>query len=345
MPDRSRLGGKRELLAKGLFWSGATLLMDQLRQQDSLLVLNYHRIGNPAEDLFDPGVFSATGDRFNDQVSYLKRHLSLVTLEEALAFVDGTVKERTARCRVLITFDDGYLDNYELAFPILRSHGVQGVFFLATSMVGSCYVPWWDHIAYLVKTARERRFTLHYPGDLVVNIDENGITSSLRDILSLYKRPENNDPPRFIQELAAKAKGEKLPGTLRRFLAWEEAREMIGGGMAIGSHTHSHHILSQLGPEQQREELTRSRALLKEHLGLAPDTLAFPVGSTTSFSEQTQQLAREAGYRAAFSFHGGTNRRGMSELYNLKRVGVDDQSWTRFRVQTSICRLTGKYWP
>jgi peptidoglycan/xylan/chitin deacetylase (PgdA/CDA1 family) len=136
--------GKRELLARGLLWSGASFLLSRLPARDSLLVLNYHRIGNPDDDLFDPGVFEATADQFNDQISHLKRRVSLVTLEEALAFIDGTIKEKTRRCRVLITFDDGYLDNYEIAYPILRSHGAQGVFFLVTSMVGSCQVPWWD---------------------------------------------------------------------------------------------------------------------------------------------------------------------------------------------------------
>lgn len=338
-------GGKRELLARGLFWSGVTSLLGQLPPRDSLLVLNYHRIGNPDDDPFDPGVFSATGDQLNEQISYLKRHVSIVTLREAQAFCDGTLRDKTPRCRVLLTFDDGYLDNYEVAFPVLRSHGVQGVFFLATSMVGSCSVPWWDHIAFVMKTARQRRFSLHYPADLAVDFVENGMTKSLRDVLSLYKRPENADPERFIRELKEETHGDDLPGTLRRFINWDEAREMIAGGMAIGSHTHSHTVLSQLGPEQQRGELAQSRTQLREGLGCGVDALAYPVGGTSSFSEQTQQLAKEAGYRTAFSFHGGTNLPGMTRPYDVKRVGVGDQSWPRFRVQAAICRRTGNYWP
>ena len=339
------LGGKRELLARGLFWSGATFLLDQLPARDLLLVLNYHRIGNSDDDSFDPGVFSATADELNEQISCLKRHVSLVALEEALAFVNGTINEKIRRCRVLITFDDGYLDNYEVAFPILRSHGVQGVFFLVTSMVGSCYVPWWDHVAYLMKTARQRRFFLRYPVDVVVDVDENGMTKSLLDVLSLYKRSENTDPARFIRELGEETKGEAPPTTLRRFLKWDEAREMIDGGMAIGSHTHSHRVLSQLGLEQQRRELAQSRALLREQLGIEADALAYPVGIATSFSDQTQQLARETGYRAAFSFHGGTNLAGMTRRYDVRRIGVGGQSWPRFRIQAAICRTTGNYWP
>jgi|CZKF01.1.fsa_nt_gi peptidoglycan/xylan/chitin deacetylase (PgdA/CDA1 family) len=338
-------GGKRELLARGMYWSGASFLLSQLPARDSLLVLNYHRIGNPDDDLFDPGVFSATADQFNDQISYLKSRASLVTLEEALAFIDGTSREKTRRCRVLITFDDGYLDNYKIAFPILRSQGAQGVFFLATSMVGTCQVPWWDHIAYLVKTARRRQFTLRYPADLAVDIEMSGMDASLQNILKLYKQPNNSDPVRFLLELAEESKGEEPPGTLRRFLNWDEAREMSRDGMAIGSHTRSHSVLSQLKPDRQLEELSQSRTILKEQLGVEADVLAYPVGRKVSFTGQTQMLVRDAGYRAAFSSYGGANMQGKTSPYNVKRTKMVGQSWSRFRVQTAVCRFTGSYWP
>lgn len=338
-------GGKREWLAHGLLWSGALLLLSKFPAKDMLLVLNYHRIGNPDDDRFGSGVFSATAEQFNNQICYLKRHVALVTLEEALAFVEGTSKEKTCCCRVLITFDDGYLDNYDIAYPILRSNGVQGVFFLTTNLVGSCHIPWWDQIAYLMKTARRRQFFLRYPVGLTVDIDTSGLTDSLRSVLSLYKKPENSDPARFMQELLEETGGDDPPGVLRRFLDWDEAREMIRGGMAIGSHTHSHHILSQLEPELQLKELVQSRSIFKEQLGFQPDALAYPVGGRTSFTDQTQRAARDAGYRAAFSFYGGTNLRGSTSPFDVNRVGVGRESWDRFRVRTAVCRFTGKYWP
>ena len=320
-------------------------MASQLPTRDSLVVLTYHRIGDAKNDPYDPGIFSATGDQFNEQISYLKRNHLLVTLEEAMAFVDGATKEKTRRCRVLITFDDGYLDNYETAFPILRSQGVQGVFFLCTSLVGSSYVPWWDQIAYVVKTAQRHRFPLRYPTDLDVDLDEKGLREGLHCIFNLYKTHENVEPERFIRELKEAAGGKDLPAESRRYLNWDEAREMISGGMAIGAHTHSHRMLSKLEREEQRKELAESRAILGEQLGIKPDALAYPFGSVSAFSEQTQQLVKETGYRAAFSDHGGTNREGTMRRYNLKRVPVASQSWARFRVRADICRVTGSFWP
>jgi peptidoglycan/xylan/chitin deacetylase (PgdA/CDA1 family) len=171
------------------------------------------------------------------------------------------------------------------------------------------------------------------------------LTASLEAVLKLYKRSDNFDPGRFIQELAQAAKGEEPPGTLRRFLNWDEAREMTRGGMVIGSHAHSHRVLSQLEPERQLEELSRSRAILKEQLGIEAEVLAYPVGHKSSFSEQTQAIAKELGYRAAFSHHGGTNLRGKTSAYDVKRIRIGAQSWSRFQTKVSFCRFTGKYWP
>ena len=338
--------GKRELLARGLYWSGAPFLFDRLPARDLLLVLNYHRIGNRDDDLFDPNVFSATADDFNEQISYLKHHVDIITLEEAQAFVEGTIREKTPRFRVLITFDDGYLDNYKLAFPILRSHGVPGVFFLVTGIMGSSWVPWWDHVAFLMKTARQTKFSLRYPVDLSVDIDENGITKSLMHVLRSCARPDNTDGERFIRELKESCQGrEDFPRDLRRFLNWDEAREMLAAGMAVGSHTHSHPVLSQLKPEEQRQELIQSRALLKQNLGIEAKALAYPVGGPTAFTDQTQSIAQETGYRMAFSFSGGVNFPGKTAAHNVKRISGGYQSQLRFKVQTSMCRMTGEYWP
>ena len=339
------IAGKREFVARTLLWSGATELMRFLPARDSLLVLNYHRIGNASDDIFDPGEFSATAEEFEGQVAYLKRRVDLVTLEEALAFIEGSAKDPKRRCRALITFDDGYRDNYDFAFPILRSLGVQGVFFLATNLVGTSTIPWWDQIAFLIRTARARRFSLSYPALLEVDLDRDGFAASLLAVLRLFKWPENRDPDRFLQSLAEEAQGDALPSVPRRFLSWKEAREMLDGGMAIGSHTQSHPILSQLSPEEQTKELVQSRTELRDKLGMTAEALAYPVGARISFSHTTQKIAHDAGYRAAFSYYGGANLPGKIDAYDVQRNTVDMQSMSRFYARVSIYRLMGSFWP
>ncbi len=344
MTGTQGIGGKRELLARFINASGIAFLLEHLPPRDSLVVLNYHRIGNPDESPFDPGMFSATAEELDDQVRHLKRRMSMVTLEEALAFIDGNNRHGKRTCRVLLTFDDGYLDNYQIAFPILRAHGVQGVFFLPTAFVGADQLPWWDVIAYMVRTAAQRRFALRYPVEREFDLDQ-GLARGLRGILALYKRADTTDSDRFLDELQQACGGKRPSNADRCFLNWDEAREMVGGGMAVGSHTHTHQVLSQLAADKQLQELERSRALLSERLGVSVDTLAYPVGHPSSFTNDTQSAAKTAGYRAAFSFYGGANFPRQTHRYNVLRLGVSNPSRSRFRVQTAIARRTGHYWP
>ncbi len=341
------LKGKRDFLAQCMYWSGGHFLMNCLPAQDSLLILVYHRIGNSSEDPFDPGVFSATGDQLDEQVKYLKKNHSLIGLDEAKACITGTVKDRSRHCRVLLTFDDGYLDNYRIAYPILRSHGVQGVFFLSTGLIGSSVVPWWDEIAFLLKTARKQKFSLSYPIHLDVDIVADGLPLSIRRVIDHYKHPHNRTPRDFVDQVRVATQSEGLREPPRRFLDWDEAKEMVDGGMSIGSHCHSHSMLSKLDLNQQSHEMTHARSLLRERLGRDSESIAYPVGIKGSFSEETQMLAQAAGYEVAFSYYGGVNLlKTPMNRFDVKRVGVSSaQDRIRFRIQAASSRLMGRFWP
>ncbi|MGH9560122.1 MAG: polysaccharide deacetylase family protein, partial [Terracidiphilus sp.] len=305
----------------------------------------YHRIGDASTTMFDPGVYSATADELHDQIAHLKKAVSVLSIEEAFAFFRGEVKSRRPQCRTLITFDDGCLDNYEVAFPVLRSLGVQAMFFLISSMVGSNTIPWWDRIAYILRTSNKKSFTLHHPDSLAIDIGSEGFDTALRRVLQLYKRPENSDGDRFIDELRESCGGQEPPASSRIFLNWNEAQEMIAGGMAIGSHTHTHPLLSQISKERQLEEMLRPREILSTRLKTPIDAIAYPVGSQTAFTQETQELAKQAGYTAAFSDYGGTNLPGRISPFDIKRQNVSSQSMSRFSADVQSARLTGCYWP
>ena len=89
----------------------------------------------------------------------------------------------------------------------------------------------------------------------------------------------------------------------------------------------------------------RSRAILRETLGIPVDTLAYPVGNVNSFTGDTQQLARELGYAVCFSFHGGTNLRGATLPTTSSESAWETRARPAFRVQAAVCRRTAAYWP
>jgi peptidoglycan/xylan/chitin deacetylase (PgdA/CDA1 family) len=314
-------------------------VLESLPERRSLIILNYHRIGNADETPFDSGVFSATAEQFDSQIAYLKRRFHLATLEELFTMLGGGAPQATS---VLVTFDDGYLDNYTLAFPILRAHGVQAVFFLPTAFVGTGKLPWWDVIAYFVKHSVKERIHLEYPEPANFDLIGEGPKHVSVQILRLFTQVAMRDPEHFIAELEKACEVSRpKTGAERCFLNWDEARDMQKHGMVFGSHTHSHEVLTKLSPELQREEARRSREILERELNRCVDILAYPVGLKHCFSADTISTLQQTGYRAAFSFYGGSNLAGKIRPFDIRRYGVADQSFPGFRLQTTLRAVTG----
>jgi peptidoglycan/xylan/chitin deacetylase (PgdA/CDA1 family) len=333
---------KRDLLSKLASDSGFLRVLDLLPSKPQLLVLNYHRIGNPEETLHDSGVFSATAESFEEQVRFLKLHLKIIGLEEAIEIAEKRTALRDTR--VLLTFDDGYRDNYDLAFPILRSHGVQGVFFLPTAFIGTDSIPWWDEIANLIQRATTG--TIRLPGlpERTFDLSDSNCRPAIDAALALYKGLPASAGEGFLDDLAEQCRMDRCSGKERLFATWEEIGEMVRGGMAIGSHTHNHKVLSRTSEEDQTHELSLSKQILEERLGVPITALAYPVGLQDSFSLTTREVARQTQYRIAFSFHGGFNRGDCMEPLNIRRQGICNPISARFSTQVLVAAISAKHW-
>ena len=320
--------------------SGFTGLVGLLPTRPVLLVLTYHRIGNAAGCRYDSDTFSATSDELDDHVRFLKQGWHIITLAEMLEIVEGTRK--LTRPSVLLTFDDGYRDNYCSAYPILASHGVQGVFFLTTSYVGTQLMPWWDRIANIIKSSKSTTLELRYPSPCRFDINRQGSDAVVRKVVNLYKSSLNQDEPLFINSLEEACDTARPNGEERCFMNWEEAAEMLASGMAIGSHTHSHRILSKLSAEEQLEEMVTSKRLLEERLNMKVLSVAYPVGGRDTFTDVTQSAAEKARYRIAFSYYGGVNHTGLFHRYDMSRAAVYYKTAMHFKLQATLTAVMGR---
>ena len=122
--------------------------------------------------------------------------------------------------RVLLAFDDGYRDNYDLAFPILRSHGVQGVFFSGTDAIA-----WWDEIANLIQRATTG--TIYLPGlpERTFDLSDSNRRPAIDAALALYKSLPAPAGERFLNDLAERCQIDRCNGKERLFATWEEVGE------------------------------------------------------------------------------------------------------------------------
>jgi peptidoglycan/xylan/chitin deacetylase (PgdA/CDA1 family) len=332
--------GKRLLLARVCAGVGITRVLESLLHRDALLVLNYHRVGNAEETPYDSGTFGPTAEQFDWQLGYLKSRFECVPLEEAVAMITRQVPMRQG---LLITFDDGYLDNYEVAFPLLRSHGMQATFFLPTSFIATQRVPWWDMIAYIIKHSPKDSFKITYPQPAEFHIGKSKTSATVFQLLSFCFHNSTTDYAPLIDQLENACDCLRPNGSSERcFLNWDEARKMQAAGMSFGSHTHNHEILSGLSLQRQVFELTESRAILERELGRTIDTLAYPVGQPYTFNNDTLTAVQRAGYRAAFSFYGGANMRDNLNWLDVRRDDMHSPDSELFRLQTTLAAVGRK---
>jgi peptidoglycan/xylan/chitin deacetylase (PgdA/CDA1 family) len=323
-------------------WTGLIRLAERAHQTPSLLVLAYHRIGHPELCPYDTDLFSATPEDFEEQVAYLKSRFHVVSLTEVRQLVGHPAKWRHSMA--LITFDDGYIDNYTVAFPILSRHGLEGSFFLPTGFVGTRRLPWWDGIAYLVRQSVKSRISIRHPLSIDLDLSRGAREAAVRRAIALCKLPSTTSTSRFL-DLLAEACGVEVPveAPERLFLDWSEAADMLRHGMAVGSHTQSHELLRRLSGEAEYDELSGSRDILRRRLGGEVTAIAYPVGSLTSFSSRTCTNAERAGYDLGFSFYGGINLPAEVKRFDLQRVNIGRElSLPLFRLRTTVPAIAGR---
>lgn len=289
-----------------------------------LSVLTYHRFPSPnGQDLFDDEVVDVTPECFERQIVSLQKHFTLVGVDELCAFAAGRPLPRNA---VAITFDDGYLDNYEIALPILRRHGAKAVFFLSTGCIGERRMYWWDRVAYLLKRTGQSRIRLDYPFAVDISLSDRAV--ALERVLRLMKTHPALDLERFLDELAHATQvawSQKLERTYaeRLLMTWDHVRELHRAGMDVESHTRTHRVLDTLPPAALHDELAGSRADLEREVGVPARALAYPVGNALGKNSPIRAAMTQAGYQIGLSSNTGSNLvAGPVDRYNIRRQAV-----------------------
>ena len=312
--------GKRELLANVLQRTGTNLVLSRLPLWHGLTVLNYHRIGDAGDSTSDPGLFSATPEQFAAQVRYLTRNFDVIGVRDLAGW-----EQRRGRF-VMITFDDGYLDNYEAAYPILRAYGVPGVFFLTSGFLDGRQSAWWDEIAWMVRTSRRPRLAANSWTIAELSLPDGNRQPALVRLLRIYKSLPGRRTQEFLTFLADALGTGRAPESSGVWMGWSHVREMHSYGMEFGGHTVTHPVLANLGRSEQEYEIRECRLRIEAELGRRISAFSYPVGQRDSFNATTQACLRDAGYAWAFSYYGGFNRPDGANPLDLRRVAVESHT-------------------
>jgi peptidoglycan/xylan/chitin deacetylase (PgdA/CDA1 family) len=305
--------------------SSALLGLRRLTRTPWLTVLTYHRVGpGPSVRAIDANVVTVGADVFDRQLDLIERHFDVVTVEDIVAAIDGG--GHLPPSPLLITFDDGYRDNYDVALPILHKHRLSATFFVATRFVDERRLFWWDRVNYLLKASTRPKVELAYPYRIALPLGRR-TGHAIRAVLRLVKEHYDLDVERFLEELAEAANvpfNRAIETALadEHVMSWRDVRALHEAGMSVQSHTHTHRVIHTLTPADLDDELVRSRRLLESAIGARVAAIAYPVGRGPC-PHNIKDAVRRAGYALAFSSRSGINPIAGFDVLDANRLTID----------------------
>lgn len=319
--------GHRARLAQALDAAGLLDRMLWLRgalRMPALTVLTYHRVGVTGDvGELDPGVVDVSPADLAEQIEVIRAHGSVVTMADVRRLLrDGRALPPNP---VLIAFDDGYLDNHDVALPILARAGVPATFFIPTAFPDGGRLFWWDRIALLLRRCVRPRVSLSYPTPCVLEPlkDPGGAAKTL---YRAVKRTPGLDLGRLWEELEARAgvaldAAEERTIAERTIMGWPQVRALRSAGMDVQSHSHAHRVLGTLSPAEALRDLRRSREVLGEALGEPVHGVAYPVGYALRGAFRSAVV--EAGFEVGFTNATGLCVTSRIDPLNIPRIAMD----------------------
>jgi peptidoglycan/xylan/chitin deacetylase (PgdA/CDA1 family) len=313
--------------------------MGWIRHRGRVVILTYHRVVSDhmvRDEHIQPGMY-VRGQSFEAHLTYLQKRFNIISLDELLdLWQTNRLKSHESYC--VITFDDGWRDNYQFAFPVLMKYRIPATIFLATDFIGTARWFWPDHMMFLLeKGSQDTTSAADRKAVSTVLAEMIGVTLSAAD--GIFRRVESGDPvdPDAIIEFCKGVKVDSIHQIIDRLsralhmdlptervlLNWDEVREMAGKGVTFGSHSGSHRIMTQMPLSEVKAELIDSRKTMLEQ-GIKPvPVFCYPNGN---FDRNIQELVRESGYRAAVGCEVGLEQDRPSDLFALKRISLHEDS-------------------
>jgi peptidoglycan/xylan/chitin deacetylase (PgdA/CDA1 family) len=258
---------------------------------------------------------------------FLRENYRVASLEEACRELSAGTKTEPG---VVITFDDGYRSAYTVAFPILQKYGLPATIYLTVESVETGQVAWYDRVflAMAVAPSGELQLDLRGPWRFELNSPEDRLRAAL-EVVALLRTLPNSQRCECCSLLENRI-GLPQNALSSRVLTWEEIDTMHQAGIAFGSHTLTHPVVSQLAPQELQQELAASKCLLEKKLGVPVLDFAFPFGKASDCSPAALAMLSRCGYRSAVTTVPGVNTPQVNP-FELRRLQVGfDSSLPRF---------------
>lgn len=273
-------------------------------------VLTYHRIGVNRH-----GFKNIAADVFRRQMLWLREHCSVIGPG---GFRDACTQVARIRPPVLVTFDDGYRDYHDVAYPILRELRIPAVNFVATAFADAPdTLFWWDQVDLAVRASSRPRVEPPWRAGPPVELDSAGREWLRRDVrVHIWSRPDD-ERDATIDALCDALDVRRASLRIdRQVMTWDEIRS-VAEFTTIGGHTHTHPLMSRVDEPRLRREVATCRARITERTG-SPAMFAYPAGAV---SETARRVVADEGFHIAFGGEDGFND-AQTDWLTAKRINA-----------------------
>lgn len=248
------------------------------------MILMYHRITS------EPNMPGIPENIFEAQLIYLKKHFHVISMEEFYKnFIKGQIKEKT----IVLTFDDGHVDFYNTAWPLIKKHDLTASIYVTTGFIDEKCWLWPDLLRFLLLKSEKRSIDLPETGN--INFSSENVLQIWNDLgdicLKLEPKARDSFMHRISEQLSVKIPNH--PESPFSPLSWKMLREMQGQGLDVGSHSVNHPILSQLSQPELDAELFESKDRITTELGKPPSGICYPNGMQSDISDLVIARAQE----------------------------------------------------
>lgn len=294
--------------------SGVVAINRRKGAKGRLTILMYHRV-TPERDVMG---LSVSPEFFDRQLKFIASRFNVISLEEAVQMLpDGLPPGEHA----VITFDDGYRDNYDFAYPLLRKHQLSATIFVTVDALETGNFGWHSFDQAILHSSQPFLDLTEYNLGRIGIEDTEQREHAIKYLHGELKRCSHDKRLKVVEHVVSKLS--KAPDHPERvMLNWEDAREMQQSGLVtIASHTLTHPILTRIDREKARDEIARSKSIIEQRLGAPVILFAYPNGTVVDYDDEIIGMLKAAGYSAACTTTAGSAFEA-ADLYRLPRVDV-----------------------
>ena len=291
-------------------------------------ILTMHHVRPKRPDAFQPNRLLEITPRFLEKLlrRLARARIDVISLDEMhQRFVTGDFKRRF----VCITFDDGYKDVKEHAYPLLRKYKLPFAMYIPTSFPDRLGEMWW--LALEAVIAQNSRV-----GALINGEERFFDCGTVREKRELYaamygyirSMKTEDELRKFVRDLCATYRVDIAAFCRDLCMDWQELADMAADPLVtIGAHTVNHVMLKKIASDDTvRAEMEMSRSVLEAALGKRPAHLAYPVGDPTSAGPREFRIAAELGFKTATTTRPGVLFKvHRDHLTALPRISVNGE--------------------